>query len=68
MWGLLRHPGERLAVVLERYPFIQQLRNGHGAELSVLMHREDHVATLSSIRVASSGVCRPGSPGERGPG
>ncbi|MEW1599445.1 TetR/AcrR family transcriptional regulator [Streptomyces sp. NPDC093808] len=37
-------PGERLAAVLERYAFIQQQRHGHGAELSALLHRGDHVA------------------------
>ncbi|MER6357207.1 TetR/AcrR family transcriptional regulator [Streptomyces sp. NPDC001634] len=37
-------PGERLAAVLEAYAFIQQQRNGHGGELSALLHRGDHVA------------------------
>ncbi|MEU1691660.1 TetR/AcrR family transcriptional regulator [Streptomyces hirsutus] len=37
-------PGERLAAVLERYAFIQQQRHGHGAELSVLLHRGGHAA------------------------
>ena len=37
-------PGERLAAVLEAYAFIQQQRHGHGAELSALLHRGDHVA------------------------
>ncbi|MEU0170319.1 TetR/AcrR family transcriptional regulator [Streptomyces iakyrus] len=37
-------PGERLAAVLERYALIQQQRHGHGAELSAVLHRGDHVA------------------------
>ncbi|MFF4550768.1 TetR/AcrR family transcriptional regulator [Streptomyces sp. NPDC001435] len=37
-------PGDRLAAVLERYALIQQQRHGHGAELSALLHRGDHVA------------------------
>ncbi|MEU6812872.1 TetR/AcrR family transcriptional regulator [Streptomyces sp. NPDC046831] len=37
-------PGERLEAVLERYAFIQQQRHGHGAELSAVLHRGDHVA------------------------
>jgi AcrR family transcriptional regulator len=36
-------PGERLAAVLEAYAFIQQQRHGHGAELSALLHRGEHV-------------------------
>ncbi|MFF0051687.1 TetR/AcrR family transcriptional regulator [Streptomyces sp. NPDC005498] len=37
-------PGQRLQAVLERYAFIQQQRHGHGAEISALLHRGDHVA------------------------
>lgn len=35
--------GERLAAVLDTYAFIQHRRHGHGAELSALLHRGEHV-------------------------
>jgi AcrR family transcriptional regulator len=36
--------GERLKAVLEAYALIQRQRHGHGAELSALLHRGEHVA------------------------
>src|SRR5262249_45910696 len=36
--------GERLTAVLETYALISHRRRHHGAELSALVHRDDHLA------------------------